>query len=1117
MKKCVLVVFLLFSPFFYGQISFLGDSKYELLIEGYVSEDSDACGNIYGLREITATYQNGNVISIWSGRKYNESFTHTVIYSKNNPIVSLGIREINRYKTFFGCNGGPTTINTAVTNITTCYSRSNSNLGNQLQNVLIESRPVTSINTSAPPLYLSEKEILKLELPANIKDSDFNWVFKVGNNPEESIPSMFNNKPTLELLGEDFLTAADYGKTVSVWVKTDCYTKNAYSGSSSNNTSNLVRFTYLKDAPHIVSVEKENISCFDEKDGSVKINFARSLERGEKLSILIVDLDDQIDVQGGIPVYNTIESVPNLQSLGIDNSFTFNSIIDKGLPKGNFRVELFGKYFTSTLYIGGVNHKKNFTIDKPTPVEFNTTQVNTWCNGGSDGEIHITAEGGVPETVTSAFYRYKIIDTNPAINGDLSQDWTSFSGATEHTIIGLPKDTYKILVQDSNDCIAKEIRRDSGGQVIGLGPIIEKEVIITEPDDPVAVSFPYHKEPTAFGFSDGRIRAQVTGGTTLPDGSYNYIWTHENGTTWTTFTTITNAEGWFLTLENAISGTYKLTITDASYAAATTKAGCTIVEAEFTLDEPKALEVTLEVYQEISCNQSNLYGDELDIAPLDGQRDESQDGALIAIVSGGVQFSSGLPYRYTWKKRLSNGTWETLTNKTTSIANELSDGNYAFNVEDANGVIIGTYVNNILVAANDVEFYLYEPTKLELTMESKPVTCDSGANGEVKAMVTGGTAPYSYQWSNGVSGSSNELTAIPFGNYTVYVTDSKGCQVRGSIKVDQPTSLTIDSTVINPTCFDGSDGSIELAISGGVSPYIFSWSTGAITQNVSTLSAGDYSVSITDAQGCISVKDITLTNPEQFVIDLGEDRTLCNEQSHYLDATIDDLNATYLWSSDTSFSATSPKLTITEPGTYTVTATSILGCVVTDTITITTTNTVIDAEFLLPSQAYLNEDVMLFNISKPLGETSTWVIPEEVTILNQEGTTISLQFSKTGTYKIGLITTEGDCYKEHYKNIVVEEPIGLPNPGDAKSPFIEKFELSINPNQGQFNVAIRLEKNSPIALRFFDTQGQLLHDMKSIPSAKLYDLPLDLNLSTGTYLIVLETAKETQVKRMIIF
>ncbi|MFL0202924.1 T9SS type A sorting domain-containing protein [Tenacibaculum maritimum] len=1542
----------------------------------------------------------------------------------------------------------------------------------------------------------------------------YNWEYQVVatgvpyKNNWLDIPSSANTqgKPSFSIKPSSFLNINDIGKKIYFRVK--IYEKRCLVSlfpirfEDCPIVSDEISYKLTKSAPHITSVNTTDITCYDEKDGSVKINFDRGLKPNERLSITIEDLDKIEGYVNGVPTYKIVSSSSNIV-LASDNSYTFNKDIGKGLGKGRFRVVLLGGGITAyngdfwNTYTESPTHQATFTINKPSPVEFTATHTNVWCYGGSDGTIIIKAKGG------KILEKYKYLlrkqgDESPV----LESDWVEFENLSTFTgtfpnvvyeatevITGKPAGNYTLQIKDANNCIAKEIKKV--GNVIELGREIVKEIIITEPENPLEIVFVDEKQPTAFGFSDGRIRAQITGGTSLPNGKYNFTWTHESGRKWTTFTDFVHTtDGWYLTLENAIQGTYSLTVTDANYTDADTKKGCMIANASYTLNEPFKLNVAIEETNVISCNGKNAYDDPFSdgeltaiasggvpFSPLiqgkyaykytwkkkdrsgvyqiipnetgdtlrnqevgeyavniedangiiignyrnntlttptdvtynleepellkiqytkqnvfcyqgadgainttitggtgtyttqwntgatsenisnleagiytvmvtDGRGcqvqetieieqpktpievhynffeptfagatngwiqatitggtplndgaytygwtdasgndlnaqvtaqinsnnyiltlngigegtykltiqdknypsaiddincsivkseytikdpealqvamklvkpiscnnsnaygDPSSDGTLEAVAGGGVMLqpneNNGLPYYYTWKKETSPGVWTILTSQTTNIATGLNGGNYAVNIKDANGVVLGVYKDNVLVTPTDVTYHLEEPTLLELSFEKQDVHCYEGSDGWAKTIIKGGIAPYIIEWENksddvlisnltkgaytvavtdsrgcqatgtvlisqpekpisinftafatptvgGVAdgwvnaeieggtvfpnGSytyywqnetgeilnaqtqtdivdgkfqiqlnniskgiyyltiqdANYITAtskegctyiekefvlydpieaiiaiekpiscnqnntfsnpygdgslratitggLPFsvgqdykytwkkkdgsgiyqdihqnssivtslsagayalnvedsrgvvigvydsleltsatdvlytfrepelialslsateiscdagndgtatvaisggvppydiqwsngqstpkatnliaGNHLVFVTDARGCEAAGNITIEQPGGLSIKVNTKNPTCYNSSDGAISLDIIGGVPPYTYSWSSGEQTTNLTGLHEGRYIFSLTDANGCKVFEEVKLENPAPITIDLGADKTLCKGQEYVLDASIDVPNVTYEWTSENGFVSDEALITVTEEGTYTVTVTSSLGCIGTDSVAIIYSDRQIAAEFLMSSQAYINEDVVVFHTSNPAPESFEWVFSEGVTIIEEKENTVVMRFAEKGTYKVGLLTNVGDCVQELYKNIVIEENTELPNLGDTKTPFIEAFNISPSPNTGNFKTKVSLAEPSAISLRFFNTQGEFIKQHKPIEVLEEYDIPFNMNLASGMYILVLETAKQTQVKRMIV-
>ena len=701
-----------------------------------------------------------------------------------------------------------------------------------------------------------------------------------------------------------------------------------------------------------------------------------------------------------------------------------------------------------------------YLFEEPPLLKLSIKKQDVYCFNGSDSWARAIITGGTPP--------YNILWSN----GDTTEQTSDLS-----------QGRYTVSITDSRGC-----------QVDG-------SIEIKQPNKPLAIAYTAFATPSTGGASDGWIEAQVTGGTDFTDGIYTYYWHDEAGAILTTQTTTSIVGGVFqIRLNNIPKGSYYLTIEDANFPLATTGDGCTIIDDKFILYDP--IEAVISVHTPISCHQDNTFNNPY------------SDGTLQVTVTGGLPFDTGQPYIYYWKKENSSGGFDDL-NQNANIAIGLSDGNYALNVADSRGVVIGVYESLNLINPTDIVFDFIEPELLQVSLTATEISCGAGNDGTATVSITGGIAPYDVQWSNGQS--TTTATGLIANSYVVYVTDARGCQASGNITIDQPGGLNIEVVErTNPTCFQGNDGAIVLNITGGVSPYTFSWNTGATTTTINSLSEGTYIFELTDANGCTTFTEVVLKHPDEITIDLGEDKTLCTAQTLDLDGSISDANASYIWTSDNGFTANTAQVTVSEAGTYQVTATSALGCTATDTIIVYTADTDIDAEFLISSQVYVDQDVVLINVSDPLGETSQWVIPAGITVVNETPTTITLRFSEIGNYEVGLISTQGTCTQEIFKNIVVEHNSGFPSSGDAENPFIETFTLTPNPNSGVFELYIDLAKPSPIAVRVFDIQGVFIFSQPALPTTEEYTIPMNLNLSVGTYFVVLETANETQLKRIIV-
>ncbi|HET8829284.1 MAG TPA: Ig-like domain-containing protein, partial [Pelobium sp.] len=257
---------------------------------------------------------------------------------------------------------------------------------------------------------------------------------------------------------------------------------------------------------------------------------------------------------------------------------------------------------------------------------------------------------------------------------------------------------------------------------------------------------------------------------------------------------------------NALTaGSYNVTITDAN--------GCSVIKS-ITISQPlEALTIT-ETHTDASC-----FG--------------TASGSIDISVSGGKA-----PYTYSW----SNGA-------TTKDLSALFAGDYVLTVKDANNCL------------SSLTITLNQPSEaLELTESHQDILCYGDATGSIDLIINGGTAPYTYLWSN--NSTSSFLSEIKAGIYTVVVTDAKGCTIGKQIKINQPAApLNIAETHQNVDCFGSKTGSISIRVLGGTAPYSYEWSNGIENQNLTNLAAGSYEIKVTDKNGCTVIKEIQITQP----------------------------------------------------------------------------------------------------------------------------------------------------------------------------------------------------------------------------------------------------------------
>ncbi|RVU91576.1 T9SS C-terminal target domain-containing protein [Flavobacterium columnare] len=1109
MKK-VIIYLLLFFKFnmIYGQLKLAGDAYYTLDSSMWLGEGSEGSGCGYGglewlyLQKKTGGtfYLKNNDGSMWQKTYQVFNSNHNIKFTDTDPITSFRIKSNHRVEDFWG----------------SCYTESlwEHSVGVQkvadvtYQNTEIFARwfngwlnlntyPVINlINTDLANNIIGDDDSIIIPEINDIEKKYYFWQYSASpTGPWIDLPANTSGKNFLQIKSSDFLPNSLIDSYFYIRVTTKV--------SHANEQGKIIALKYRKSAPHILSVVPTSPKCYKETDGSVIVNFDRALLDTEILGYNLFNIGTNADQTSS----GALTGNPNLNLSNDRKSMTI-----KNLPAGKYRLNLgIGAIDGHETYTQGEKHKIEFEINEIPVVTFKLTKTDIWCHGGQDGVIKIEANGGNKLEKDTK-------DGCKGINGlsrycfslDNGLTWKGFDTEFSHTLMGLTKETYTIQVRDWKGCNALQPN----------GAILKLSETIQQPQEAVSLSYTSIKQPTFYGGTNGQLVVAIKGGTPFDDHSYAYEWKNSKGVLQTNITPYYDAiaKVYYLTLTGIPSDTYTLTVRDKNYTSATNKDGCTVANSTQFLNQPDPIVVKLNVLRSISCNVTNVFGNEADLNPVDGQRDESQDGILQATVTGGVPFTgsdnNGLPYKYIWSKQKLDGSWE-IWNDQDATAQYLNHGNYSLNVEDKNGIRLGIYVNNVISQETPVIQFMPQPSKLELQFQKSDISCSAGNNGWITAIPKGGTPPYTYEWTTGAT--TAQITNLIANNYFVKVVDAKGCFVQGSMLIDQPNGVVINGIVTSPTCHDGVDGSIITTVTGGTPPYTYSWSTGGNTKDIVSLTSGDYQLTVVDSKGCTYYKNFKLDNPDPIVVNLGGNRTLCNGQQLDLDISIPDPQAQYNWTSTQGFSSNSAKVSLTQADTYTAKVISSKGCLGEDSFVLKTSNVAISSEFFLTSQAYLNDEVILINASNPLGENTSWEIPNTVTIVNQNEKYIVLKFTSLGSYTISLKQTQGDCYALYSKTINVEPKLINPTIGNEAQPFITEFLVTPNPSNGDFQTIVKLAESSPIKLRLYPINGQQPILEKSENGQKSYVLDFNSSLAAGTYALILETAKETLVKKIIIY
>lgn len=393
---------------------------------------------------------------------------------------------------------------------------------------------------------------------------------------------------------------------------------------------------------------------------------------------------------------------------------------------------------------------------------------------------------------------------------------------------------------------------------------------LTEPD-PLVIDVVTVEGVSCSGDSDGSIDVNIFGGTPNIDIA------------WSNGAAMTSNSG-------LAPGVYTVSATDSK--------GCVTVSPPIEITSPEPLELQADDF--ISDCQ----------API-------PDSTCVQ-VQGGVA-----PYQFAW----SNGDMD-------ACLGNVPTGDYGVTVSDA----AGCTAEMMSVKVNE-NVTLISISHMPMGQDS---ICAGAASGEIQVMVEGGVFPYQFIWNNGVTGTSSDtllqLNGLSGGSYQVTITDESGCTKISDfisiVEADSVETLLPGSNLMHVNCYDGSDGAIDLQVSGGFPPYHFYWEDALgeavdSTEDLENLPAGEYFVTVTDQYSCSDEASANIFQPlAELGLDPQEPEHLDESCFGFEDGMIflDPTGGTGPYSYEWSTGATSQNLDGLAPGEYFVTITDANNC-----------------------------------------------------------------------------------------------------------------------------------------------------------------------------------------------
>jgi len=718
-----------------------------------------------------------------------------------------------------------------------------------------------------------------------------------------------------------------------------------------------------------------------------------------------------LQVNGGVPVY----------TYNWSNGSTSQNL--SSLPAGTYQVIITDQNNCTDTAAVTLTQPNDLVSTLVSLSDYNGYNIS--CNGLTNGSIDINVTGGV----TAYSYDWS--------NGTTSQDQNNVGAGN-----------YTVIISDANGCM------DTLNFTLTQPNVLSSVISAGTDYNGYNIS--------CNGLSDGSINLSVSGGVT----AYGYQWSNGSSSQ---------------NISGVGAGTYSVVITDAN--------NCTDTAA-ITLTQPPVLTSTLTISSNYNGYDISCYG--------------LSDGSLNLQVNGGVPV-----YSYNWSNgstsqnisSLPAGTYQVIVtdqNNCTDTAavtltqpadlvstlislsdyngyniscNGSSNGSIDINVtggvtaysynwsngansQDLANVGAGSYA--VIVAdangcMDTLSFTLTQPDVLSSVISADAdyngynISCNGFATGNIHLSVSGGVTAYTCQWSNGATGLN--IYGVVAGTYTVLITDANGCTDTSSITLNQPDVVAVNADITHVLCNGYMNGAIDLSINGGVSPYLFHWSNGSITEDLSGIGSGTYSVTVTDDNGCTSSYTFTVDQTSPVLIGLAQTNVSCNGQQN--GTVVGTVNGgtpgyTYQWSNGSN----QPQINNVGPGVYVLIVTDANNCSGVSSATVSEPN-VLSGTISSPVLGN-GHNVSFYNSSDGTINSAFSGGTAPYTYNWSNGaTSANLNGVPAGSYTLEVTDSQGCTFMTTIvldAPLVLEMPNGISPNGDGQNDFFVIHGLEAYPN-----------------------------------------------------------------------
>jgi hypothetical protein len=421
------------------------------------------------------------------------------------------------------------------------------------------------------------------------------------------------------------------------------------------------------------------------------------------------------------------------------------------------------------------------------------------------------------------------------------------------------------------------------------------------------------------------------------------------------------------------------------------------------------------------------------------------------------------------------------------------------------------------------QILLTEPSSsMDIELLSKTdVKCYGDQSGTLLVNPIGGSGPYKYILNDAVIQNEPLFTGLPPGDYAITIEDKFGCtsSLEATVALlNSPMILLIQKSDVK--CFEGMDGEAKAVVTGGMMPYTYKWSDSFLAApERSKLGAGDYSLEVSDQQGCVQQGSFTIEQPDALEVSAIAIPVCVGEETGELRTKVEGGTFPYEFSLNTTLDyQESAIFASVSPGEHTIWVKDANDCKSSFTAEVKTVDSKPEPDFIVATRENAMDTLIVKEISTPRPDSIDWVFDPAILVLNDDVWSPQLNVLEAGNYNVTMTGYFGGC--EYSKSVLLNISPFDPNKRsnvEGHQSIIKKLNVSPNPSDGNFDVNIELSASQRLSISVMDIFGGVVYKenwQDAMLLSNLIELPP--SSPSGVYIIQIVTEAEVRQVRIVV-